>query len=97
VVSSIRFIVVVIGPEPTVSTRKFAHPEREETVLGDRPRLALIFVSGRRDSATGEFANRPWESVEQDVGEDAGDQSVGDTTRAIRSVYGSEMGDKTYL
>ena len=78
--------IIIVCPESAVSARDFAHPERDEAVIGDRPRITLLLVSGGRDPTAGEAADGPGKRVEEDVGDDTSNETICDAEKQILSV-----------
>ena len=58
--------------------RRYAHPSRDDASRWDNPRLGRVVV-GRREALTGHPAQEPGDAVDEDVGDDACDDTVRDT------------------
>ena len=63
-----------------VATGEFLDPDRNDAAWRDDPRLHGVSI-GRHNTTSCQFANSPWNAVEDNVGCDAGDDTVGDTDR----------------
>ena len=61
----------------------YVHPSRNYTSRRYDPRFRRVVV-GRRDKASGEFAQDPGCAVEEDVGDYACDDAVGDARKKKR-------------
>lgn len=62
------------------------HPDGHDAAWRDDPWLGGTVVRGE-NAVVGGFADEPWEAIEEDIGDDAGDDTVCDAKRGPSAPY----------